>query len=412
MDCGSVFSGLADVTAFIGVSCGTWEEARDGRLRFHARVMPGFPCCIASRPIAPRVRPIVEVFAAAHHARRLRCVRKHGVYRDSDLLDCRKLRHEVADGDVDGAAAGPCAALVLRARRNAGRAGTGRDPAVVATLPAPGPGRRGDTGDRTGQRRTPARDARTPRDPVAARAELEGLSADAAATGSVVLLTDEAGWILDAEGSTGFLERAGRVALMPGACWSERARHQCHRHRDRGEPLDRGPRRRALSRPARHPQLCRGADLRPLRAVGGRARHLRRRASAAHPRAGTGAARGRQHRAPLLRRRHRRLRTAARAPRPGPARHRARGPAGIPRRAPGGSQPRRPAAVRAGAPRTGARALRRAVRGAADPAAPRRRPVRSPGPRPVRARGRARRRAAAPARHATTDHGLGRPPGR
>ncbi|WP_349779627.1 sigma-54-dependent Fis family transcriptional regulator [Xanthomonas sp. WHRI 7065] len=54
-----------------------------------------------------------------------------------------------------------------------------------------------------------------------ARAELEGLSADAAATGSVVLLTDEAGWILDAEGSTGFLERAGRVALMPGACWSE-----------------------------------------------------------------------------------------------------------------------------------------------------------------------------------------------
>ncbi|MEE7548101.1 GAF domain-containing protein, partial [Xanthomonas sp. Kuri4-1] len=54
-----------------------------------------------------------------------------------------------------------------------------------------------------------------------ARAELEGLSADAAATGSIVLLTDEAGWILDAEGSTGFLDRAGRVALMPGACWSE-----------------------------------------------------------------------------------------------------------------------------------------------------------------------------------------------
>ncbi|HBK46939.1 MAG TPA: sigma-54-dependent Fis family transcriptional regulator, partial [Xanthomonadaceae bacterium] len=54
-----------------------------------------------------------------------------------------------------------------------------------------------------------------------ARAELEGLSADAAATGSVVLLTDEAGWILDAEGSSGFLDRAGRVALMPGACWSE-----------------------------------------------------------------------------------------------------------------------------------------------------------------------------------------------
>ncbi|MFT4248506.1 MAG: sigma-54-dependent Fis family transcriptional regulator [Pseudomonas sp.] len=54
-----------------------------------------------------------------------------------------------------------------------------------------------------------------------ARAELEGLSADAAATGSIVLLTDEAGWILDAEGSTGFLDKAGRVALMPGACWGE-----------------------------------------------------------------------------------------------------------------------------------------------------------------------------------------------
>ncbi|MCD7098520.1 sigma-54-dependent Fis family transcriptional regulator [Stenotrophomonas sp. MMGLT7] len=54
-----------------------------------------------------------------------------------------------------------------------------------------------------------------------ARAELEGLSADTAATGSIVLLTDEAGWILDAEGSPGFLDKAGRVALMPGVCWGE-----------------------------------------------------------------------------------------------------------------------------------------------------------------------------------------------
>ncbi|MBB5886315.1 transcriptional regulator of acetoin/glycerol metabolism [Xanthomonas sp. F1] len=54
-----------------------------------------------------------------------------------------------------------------------------------------------------------------------ARAELEGLAGDAAATGSIVLLTDEAGWILDAEGSPRFLDKAGRVALMPGACWSE-----------------------------------------------------------------------------------------------------------------------------------------------------------------------------------------------
>ena len=54
-----------------------------------------------------------------------------------------------------------------------------------------------------------------------ARAELEGLSADTAATGSIVLLTDQAGWILDAEGNPGFLDKAGRVALMPGVCWGE-----------------------------------------------------------------------------------------------------------------------------------------------------------------------------------------------
>ena len=56
-----------------------------------------------------------------------------------------------------------------------------------------------------------------------ARAELDGLAAHAATTGSIVLLTDEAGWILAAEGSAGFLDKAGRVALMPGVCWSESA---------------------------------------------------------------------------------------------------------------------------------------------------------------------------------------------
>ena len=54
-----------------------------------------------------------------------------------------------------------------------------------------------------------------------ARPEVEMLATDAAATGSVAILTDADGWILDAEGSTGFLDRAGRVALMPGACWNE-----------------------------------------------------------------------------------------------------------------------------------------------------------------------------------------------
>ena len=54
-----------------------------------------------------------------------------------------------------------------------------------------------------------------------ARAELELLARDAAATDSIVILTDADGWILDAEGNTGFLDKAGRVALMPGVCWGE-----------------------------------------------------------------------------------------------------------------------------------------------------------------------------------------------
>jgi len=54
-----------------------------------------------------------------------------------------------------------------------------------------------------------------------ARAEVEMLAADAANTGSIVILTDAEGWILDAEGNAEFLDKAGRVALMPGACWNE-----------------------------------------------------------------------------------------------------------------------------------------------------------------------------------------------
>ncbi|WP_421568238.1 sigma-54-dependent Fis family transcriptional regulator [Stenotrophomonas sp. PD6] len=54
-----------------------------------------------------------------------------------------------------------------------------------------------------------------------ARPELDGLAGDIAATGSIVLLTDEDGWILDAEGSPAFLDKAGRVALMPGVRWDE-----------------------------------------------------------------------------------------------------------------------------------------------------------------------------------------------
>ncbi len=54
-----------------------------------------------------------------------------------------------------------------------------------------------------------------------ARAELDGLAAGASANGSMVILTDDQGWILDAGGHPKFLDRAGRVALAPGACWNE-----------------------------------------------------------------------------------------------------------------------------------------------------------------------------------------------
>ncbi|MEQ1511697.1 MAG: sigma-54-dependent Fis family transcriptional regulator [Lysobacteraceae bacterium] len=54
-----------------------------------------------------------------------------------------------------------------------------------------------------------------------ARAELESLSSDANASGSIVVLTDDAGWVLDAAGHPQFLDKAGRVALMPGTCWNE-----------------------------------------------------------------------------------------------------------------------------------------------------------------------------------------------
>jgi transcriptional regulator of acetoin/glycerol metabolism len=54
-----------------------------------------------------------------------------------------------------------------------------------------------------------------------ARAELEALTAAANATRSMVILTDDQGWILDASGHPSFLDKAGRVALAPGACWDE-----------------------------------------------------------------------------------------------------------------------------------------------------------------------------------------------
>ena len=54
-----------------------------------------------------------------------------------------------------------------------------------------------------------------------ARPELEALASDARVTGSMVVLTDAEGWILDAQGNAQFLDRAGRIALRPGASWTE-----------------------------------------------------------------------------------------------------------------------------------------------------------------------------------------------
>jgi len=52
---------------------------------------------------------------------------------------------------------------------------------------------------------------------------LELLSAEARRTRGLVILTDADGLVLDAAGSTDFADRAARVALMPGAAWSESA---------------------------------------------------------------------------------------------------------------------------------------------------------------------------------------------
>ncbi|MEO0035572.1 MAG: hypothetical protein RLZZ501_1595 [Pseudomonadota bacterium] len=57
-----------------------------------------------------------------------------------------------------------------------------------------------------------------------ARPVMEYLHAHLRDSGSVVLLADQAGLVIDALGDAAFLERADRVALRPGACWDETAR--------------------------------------------------------------------------------------------------------------------------------------------------------------------------------------------
>lgn len=55
------------------------------------------------------------------------------------------------------------------------------------------------------------------------RPELEALHANANVTGSIVILTDPTGLVLDTVGSADFADRAAQVALKPGVNWSEAA---------------------------------------------------------------------------------------------------------------------------------------------------------------------------------------------
>lgn len=47
------------------------------------------------------------------------------------------------------------------------------------------------------------------------------LHAEAAATNSIVILTDASGLVLESVGSAEFGDRAARVALRPGVTWAE-----------------------------------------------------------------------------------------------------------------------------------------------------------------------------------------------
>jgi transcriptional regulator of acetoin/glycerol metabolism len=57
-----------------------------------------------------------------------------------------------------------------------------------------------------------------------ARPVMEYLHAQTRDSGSMVILADDRGVLLQALGDTDFLGRAERVALMPGASWNERYR--------------------------------------------------------------------------------------------------------------------------------------------------------------------------------------------
>lgn len=57
-----------------------------------------------------------------------------------------------------------------------------------------------------------------------ARPVLEYLHAQTRDSGSMVLLADDRGFVLDALGDADFMDRAGRVALRPGASWHEHHR--------------------------------------------------------------------------------------------------------------------------------------------------------------------------------------------
>ena len=152
--------------------------------------------------------------AALQHERGLHGVAGCGVYRDSGRSGCRKMRHIAgrvrAMARAQDFQGGDPIVEARRAFFEAGRTPVGQVPGAILQSwrrcrslglaadrrPAIEPG-----GDAR------LREMREQHERLwrLARAEIEMLASDAATTGSIAILTDADGWILDAAGSTGFL---------------------------------------------------------------------------------------------------------------------------------------------------------------------------------------------------------------
>ncbi|KAI1691098.1 sigma-54 interaction domain-containing protein [Ditylenchus destructor] len=235
--------------------------------------MPTLACCAASRLHRPATGHPVSRPAAAQQARPLQVDARCAVNRDRSRNNCRNVRHRRLS--VSPLAPDPRLGSARRSFFERGAAPVGAVPEAILhswqrcqrhglrvdAQPAAEP----LTDNRL-------RELRQRRERLwrQARPELDGLAAEMTHSGSIVLLTDEDGWILDAEGSAGFLDKAGRVALMPGMRWDEgTVGTQRDRHRAGRRARAAGAWRRALLRPARHPHLFGRADPGSLRAMPG-----------------------------------------------------------------------------------------------------------------------------------------------